>query len=116
MLTMNASIMIAPMNGGRKSLGLGRSLACRRLIRNIPTGRRVNDMLCDLIKTTGFELVLLRQILYASYHRFTLTKDESEMTSLTREQLIMFLMVARAVPGDVMWNQVEALIGEKLSA
>jgi len=71
-------------------------------------------MLCDLITTTGFELVLLRQILYASYHRCELTQDDFEMTSLTKEQLIMLLTIKQAKPGDDMWQTVEHVLGEKL--
>jgi hypothetical protein len=73
-------------------------------------------MLSELITTTGFELVLLRQILYASYHRCELTKDDYEMTSLTKEQLIMLLIIKQATPGDDMWQTVEHVLGEKLTA
>ncbi len=70
----------------------------------------------SLIQATGLDRHVLRQDLYCAVNRFEITRNDFEMTDLTRDQLLMYLMIARSVKGDPLWAQIEHHLGEVLPA
>lgn len=67
------------------------------------------------ITARGIDRVVLRHDLYCAVNRFELTGNEYEMTDLTRDQLIMYLVIIGAAPGDEVWRKVESVMGENLA-
>lgn len=67
------------------------------------------------IAARGIDRVVLRHDLYCAVNRFELTGNEYEMTDLNRDQLIMYLVIIGAAPGDEVWRKVESVLGEHLA-
>ncbi len=63
---------------------------------------------------SAWDKLFLRPDVHAAYNRFLLSKDHSEFAALTRDQVIMFLIISGEPQGSDVWKIMESLIGESL--
>ncbi len=59
--------------------------------------------------------IILRHDLYAAVNRFEITNDDSEMTTLEPCQLVMYLEIVRAMPGDALWLKIQEILESRIS-
>lgn len=71
-------------------------------------------MLSELITATGLQLEATKYDVECTVLRCELCDCFDEMSWLSRDGIILFLIAFNSKPGDPTWKQAEAMLGENL--